>query len=88
MCATLPAAAVLGVRAMRRPRGGDGSEPALGMLALGVAWLSFLLAYPSMRTIVPGGLPVWSPLPERAHLRCCRPSAVADGPPGDGIIDR
>ncbi len=60
MCATLPAAAVLGVRAIRRPRGGDGSEPALGMLAFGVAWLSFLLAYPAMRTIVlaagqPGG---------------------------------
>lgn len=52
MCATLPAAAVLGVRAIRRPRGGDGSEPALGMLAFGVAWLSFLLAYPAMRTIV------------------------------------
>ena len=52
MCATLPAAAVLGVRAMRRPRGGDGSEPALGMLAFGIAWLSFLLAYPAMRTIV------------------------------------
>lgn len=52
MCATLPAAAVLGYRAMRRPRGGDGSEPALGMLAFGVAWLSFLLAYPAMRTIV------------------------------------
>ena len=52
MCATLPAAGVLGFRAMRRPRGGDGSEPALGMLAFGVGWLSFLLAYPAMRMIV------------------------------------
>lgn len=52
MCATLPAAAVLGFRAIRRPRGGDGSEPALGMLTFGVAWLSFLLAYPMMRSIV------------------------------------
>ena len=52
MCATLPAATLLGVRAVRRRRGGDGSEPALGMLAFGIMWLSFLLAYPTLRVIV------------------------------------
>ena len=52
MCATLPAATLLGVRAVRRRRGGDGSEPALGMLAFGITWLSFLLAYPALRVIV------------------------------------
>jgi hypothetical protein len=52
MCATLPAATLLGVRAIRRRRGGDGSEPALGVLAFGFMWLSFLLAYPAMRAIV------------------------------------
>ena len=63
MCATLPAASLLGVRAIRGRRGGDGSEPALGVLAFGFMWLSFLLAYPAMRVIViaaghPGG---WGP---------------------------
>lgn len=52
MYATLPAASLLGVRAIRRRRGGDGSEPALGALAFGVMWISFLLAYPAMRVIV------------------------------------
>lgn len=63
MYATLPAAAVLAVRAVRGHKGGDGSEPALGVLAFGFVWLSFLLAYPAMRVIVlaagqPGG---WGP---------------------------
>ena len=63
MLATLPAATLLGVRAIRRRRGGDGSEPALGVLAFGVIWISFLLAYPVIRVIViaarqPGG---WAP---------------------------
>jgi hypothetical protein len=63
MYATLPAASLLGVRAIRRRRWGDGSEPALGMLAFGIMWISFLLAYPAMRVIViaarhPGG---WAP---------------------------
>lgn len=52
MYATLPAATLLGMRAIRRRRGGDGSEPALGMLAFGITWVSFLLAYPAMRVIV------------------------------------
>ncbi|MGH2597250.1 MAG: hypothetical protein ACRDH7_15000 [Actinomycetota bacterium] len=52
MYATLPAAAILGVRAIRGRRGGDGSEPALGALTFGFVWLSFLLAYPAMRVIV------------------------------------
>jgi hypothetical protein len=61
--ATLPAASLLGMRAIRRRRGGDGSEPALGMLAFGIMWISFLLSYPAMRVIViaarqPGG---WGP---------------------------
>jgi hypothetical protein len=63
MYATLPAATLLGVRAIRGRRGGDGSEPALGILAFGFMWISFLLAYPAMRVIViaarhPGG---WGP---------------------------
>jgi hypothetical protein len=63
MYATLPAATVLGFRALRRQRGGDGSEPAIGMLAFGIMLVSFLLAYPAMRAIVlsagrPGG---WAP---------------------------
>jgi hypothetical protein len=52
MYATLPAAAILGVRAIRGRHGGDGSEPALGALTFGFVWLSFLLAYPAMRVIV------------------------------------
>ncbi len=52
MYATLPAAAYLGVKTIRRRRGGDGSEPALAVLAFGFVWLSFLMAYPAMRVIV------------------------------------
>ena len=52
MYATLPAAAYLGVKTIRRKRGGDGSEPALAMVAFGFTWLSFLMAYPEMRVIV------------------------------------
>jgi hypothetical protein len=49
---TLPAAAYLGFRTIRNRRGGDGSEPAIVALALGMAWISFLLGYPLMRAIV------------------------------------
>jgi hypothetical protein len=53
MYLTLPASIVLSIRCIAgKRRGGDGSEPAIGALALGTAWLSFLLAYPTMRTIV------------------------------------
>jgi hypothetical protein len=52
MYATLPAATLLGYRSLRRQRGGDGSEPAIGMLAFGIMLVSFLLAYPAMRVIV------------------------------------
>jgi hypothetical protein len=52
MYATLPAAALLGIRTIRRRHGGDGSEPALGVLAFGFVWMSFLLAYPAMRVFV------------------------------------
>ena len=52
MYATLPAATVLAIRAIRGRKGGDGSEPAIGVLAFGFVWLSFLLAYPAMRVIV------------------------------------
>ena len=52
MYATLPAATLLGYRSLRRQRGGDGSEPAIGMFAFGVMLVSFLLAYPAMRVIV------------------------------------
>jgi len=75
MYATLPAAAVLGTRAIRRRRGGDGSEPAIGVLAFGFVWLSFLLGYPPMRVITlaavqPGG---WEP---RAFLASVAALAV------------
>ena len=52
MYATLPAAAYLGIKTIRRRHGGDGTEPALAILAFGFVWLSFLLAYPAMRVIV------------------------------------
>lgn len=53
MYLTLPASIVLSIRCIAgKRRGGDGSEPAIGALSLGTAWLSFLLAYPTMRTIV------------------------------------
>jgi hypothetical protein len=51
MEATLPAAGVLGVRAIRSKRTGDGCEPVIGVLVLGVAWLSFLLGYPTLRSV-------------------------------------
>jgi hypothetical protein len=51
MEATLPAAGVLGVRAIRSKRAGDGCEPVIGILVLGVAWLSFLLGYPTLRSV-------------------------------------
>jgi hypothetical protein len=76
MYATLPAAAVLSARAVRRRRGGDGSEPAIGVLAFGFVWLSFLLGYPPMRVIAlaavqPGG---WEP---RAFLASVGVLAIA-----------
>lgn len=49
--ATLPAAVVLAVRAIRGRRGGDGSEPAIGVLALGLVWLAFLMGYPMMHAV-------------------------------------
>lgn len=53
MYLTLPTSIVLSIRCIvGRRRGGDGSEPAIGALSLGIAWLSFLLGYPTMRTIV------------------------------------
>lgn len=51
MEATLPAAGVLGVRAIRRRGDGSGCDPALGVLVLGVSWLSFLLGYPTLRAV-------------------------------------
>ncbi len=51
MEATLPAAGVLGVRAIRRRNDGSGCDPAIGVLVLGVSWLSFLLGYPTLRAI-------------------------------------
>jgi len=47
--ATLPAAGVLAIRSIRAPRASDGSGPALGVLVLGTAWISFLLGYPTLR---------------------------------------
>jgi len=57
MYLTLPASIVLSVRCIvGKRRGGDGSEPAIGALSLATVWLSFLLAYPTMRTIVGAAL--------------------------------
>jgi hypothetical protein len=56
MGATLPAAFVLGTRAIRRRRVIDGSEPVMGALAFGVGLVSFLLIYPAMRVIVMAAL--------------------------------
>jgi anaerobic C4-dicarboxylate transporter len=49
--ATLPAAGALAVRSFRTQRVADGTGPAFGVLVLGVAWISFLLAYPTMRAM-------------------------------------
>ena len=46
---TLPAAGALAVRSIRTPRSSDGTGPAVGVLVFGVAWLSFLLGYPTLR---------------------------------------
>jgi hypothetical protein len=51
MEATLPAAGVLGVRAIRRRDDVSGCDPAMGVLVLGVSWLSFLLGYPTLRAL-------------------------------------
>jgi hypothetical protein len=48
--ATLPAAIWLVVRTFRR-RGGDGSEPAIAVVAIGMTWISFLLGYPALVSI-------------------------------------
>jgi len=49
--ATLPAAAVLAVRSIRSTRSSDGTGPAVGVLVLAVAWVSFLLGYPTLRAL-------------------------------------
>lgn len=49
--ATLPAAGALAVRSIRAPRATDGTGPAMGVLVFGVAWLSFLLGYPTLRAM-------------------------------------
>ena len=47
--ATLPAAGALAIRSIRTPRASDGTGPAVGVLVFGVAWISFLLGYPTLR---------------------------------------
>ena len=49
--ATLPAAGALAVRSTRAPRAGDGTGPAVGVLVLAIAWVSFLLGYPTLRSM-------------------------------------
>lgn len=49
--ATLPAAGILGVRAFRSRRSGDGCGPAVGALVLGVSWISFMLGFPIVRAV-------------------------------------
>jgi hypothetical protein len=51
LAATLPAAGVLGVRAIRMDRGGDGSGPAIGMLVLPIAWLTIMWTLPIARAV-------------------------------------
>jgi hypothetical protein len=49
--ATLPAAGALAVRSIRKPRAADGTGPAVGVLVFAVAWVSFLLGYPTLRSM-------------------------------------
>ena len=49
--ATLPAAAALAVRSIRTPRTADGTGPAVGVLVFAIAWVSFLLGYPTLRAM-------------------------------------
>ncbi|MGH2630840.1 MAG: hypothetical protein ACRDHI_09840 [Actinomycetota bacterium] len=49
--ATLPAAGALAVRSIRTPRASDGTGPAVGVLVFAVAWISFLLGYPTLRAM-------------------------------------
>lgn len=49
--ATLPAAGALAIRSIRTPRASDGTGPAVGVLVFGVAWISFLLGYPTLRAM-------------------------------------
>jgi hypothetical protein len=49
--ATLPAAGAIALRSIRAPRNTDGTGPAVGVLVFGVAWISFLLGYPTLRAM-------------------------------------
>ena len=52
MQATLPAAGVLGVRAIRSTRtGGDGTGPAIGVMVLGISWLSVMWGLPIAKAV-------------------------------------
>jgi hypothetical protein len=49
--ATLPAAGALAIRSIRTPRAADGTGPAVGVLVFAIAWVSFLLGYPTLRAM-------------------------------------
>lgn len=49
--ATLPAAGAIAVRSFRSGRTSDGTGPAVGVLVFAVAWVSFLLGYPTLRAM-------------------------------------
>ena len=49
--ATLPAAGALAIRSIRTPRAADGTGPAVGVLVFAIAWVSFLLGYPTRRAM-------------------------------------
>jgi hypothetical protein len=52
MQATVPAAGLLGVRAIRSTRsGGDGTAPAVGIMVLGVSWLSVMWGLPIVKAV-------------------------------------
>jgi hypothetical protein len=52
MQATVPAAGVLGVRAIRSTRtGGDGTGPAIGVMVLGISWLSVMWGLPIAKAV-------------------------------------
>ena len=49
--ATLPAAGAIAVRSFRSQRTSDGTGPVVGVLVFAVAWVSFLLGYPTLRAV-------------------------------------
>jgi hypothetical protein len=66
--ATLPAAGALAVRSIRTPRAADGTGPAVGVLVFAIAWVSFLLGYPTLRAMAISASEHQDPLPVAAFV--------------------